>query len=223
MKGFLKQLFGAPEKESSKEKKPSEEGVLGQYDLWGWWRDSFGDEERQYILKKYNPFPGYPEGKSVLTHGNISIGHPRVFLSSAALWFNNPEGFLIALRFMDKAQEFPVSELDVFDYHFDCYERIKFYYRWRDEHEGALNSAILACKEQIAIAHDAVPVCLKRFGALPRHTGYEQLAIIYEKQGQLKGAIEICEQGRAQGWSNDFEKRLVRLNNKISKINGKGV
>src|SRR5690606_25193894 len=128
---------------------------------------------------KYNPFPDYPEGKSVLTDGNISIAHPRTFLSSIALWFNNPEGFSVALKFMDKAQTYPHSELDILSYHFDCHERIKFYYRWRNELEEALEAAIMACKEQIALAENAVPVCLEKFTYLPRHTGYEQLAIVY--------------------------------------------
>lgn len=221
MRDWLKQLFRGSEKTSTQKKSPNEGGVLGQFDLWDWWHESFEEEEKRYILEKYNPFPDYPQGKSVLTHGNISIAHPRAFLSSTALWFNNLEGFSIALKFMDKAQEFPASDFEAFDYHFDCYERIRFYYRWRDEHEGALDSAIRACKEQIAIAHDAAPACLKRFGTLPQHTGYEQLAIIYEKQGLLEEAIAICEQGRAQGWANDFEKRLARLKSRLAKLKGK--
>ncbi|SUD62135.1 tetratricopeptide repeat protein [Ectopseudomonas oleovorans] len=220
MKDFLMNLFRPLKKESFGDIK-SGEGVLGQYELWDWWHDSFDDEEKELILKTYKPIPDYPEGKTVFTHGNISIGHPRIFLSSAALWFNNPDNYLIALKFMDKAQEFPASELSILDYHFDCYERIKFYYRWRDEHEGALNSAILACKEQIAIAQDAAPVLLKRFGLIPSHTGYKQLAIIYEKQGRFEEAIKVCEQGQGQGWSNDFEKRIVRLNKKLSKAGSK--
>lgn len=221
MKSWFNKFFRGSEKTVIKKNDPSEKGVLGQFNLWSWWYETFSDEERKYILEKYNPFPDYPPGESVLTHGNISIAHPRTFLSSIALWFNDPEGVSIALKFMDKAHKYPHSDLDTLDYHFDCHERIKFYYRWRNEHEGALEAAIFACKEQIAIAKKSAPACLEEFKCLPRHTGYEQLAIIYEKQGKLEEAIAICEQGRVQGWANDFEKRLTRLNKRFTKFKDK--
>jgi len=219
MKSFLKQFFMGSKKSSANTESSRKNGVLGQFGLWDWWYEVFGDEERKYVLEKYNPFPGYPQGESVLTHGNISIANPRVFLSSTALWFNNQEGFSVALKFMDKAQEYSHSDLDILSYHFDCYERIKFYYRWRSEHEGALDASIIACKEQISIAEKSAPACFEKFKALPHHTGYEQLAIIYEKQGQFEEAIVLCEKGRKQGWANDFEKRLARLNKKLTKLN----
>jgi len=50
---------------------------------------------------------------------------------------------------------------------------------------------------------------------IPRHYGYDQLAIIYEKQGKFKEAIKLCETGRSQGWANEFDKRLVRLRKKL--------
>jgi len=221
VKNFIKRFFTKLEAAPVDTKKISKDGVLGQFDLWEWWSDSFSDEEKRYILERYNPFPGYPQEKSVLTHGSISIAHPRSFLSRIALWFNNVDGYSIALKFMNKAQEYPISDLSVLDYHFDCDERVMFYYRWRNEHEGALDSAIRACKEQIGIASDAAPACLEKFGMIPRHGGYDQLAIIYEKQGQLEEAIAICEQGRAQGWANDFDKRLARLNKKLAKLKDK--
>lgn len=84
---------------------PNKGGALGQFDLWDWWYETFTDDERRYIIEKYTPFGNYPVGQSVLTHGNISIEHPRQFLSSTAMWFNNPSGFSIAKKFMDKGAD----------------------------------------------------------------------------------------------------------------------
>jgi hypothetical protein len=49
------------------------------------------------------------------------------------------------------------------------------------------------------------------------HAGYRQLAIIFEKEGKLTDAIELCRQAIDEGWVGDYEKRLVRLIRKANK------
>lgn len=44
-----------------------------------------------------------------------------------------------------------------------------------------------------------------------------QLAIIYEKGGRLKDAIEVCQSARDAGWGGDWEHRLTRLKRKEEK------
>lgn len=195
----------------------SGEGALGLFGLWDWWNETFTADQRTRVLEEYNPFFS-DSAASPLTNGYPSFGSARYFLSSTAMWFNNPSGFEIALKFMDKAQSYPISSLSLIRYHFDCMERIRFYYRWRSELDGALQSAIEACKEQIGIAEDVARQFLLEDNYVPSHTGYEQLAIIYEKQKDYQSAIDVCEIGRSQGWANDFEKRLSRLRKKIAAI-----
>lgn len=195
------------------------EGLLGKFDLLDWWNDSFTDEERGYIISKYRPTDMPISDGSILTHGSTSISSAREFLSNMASWFNNPSDISIAIRMMNKAQELPSANMSLNSLHFDCQSRIEFFYRWRDEFPEALELAILACKEQISIAGDAAKMFAdpRLGGFIPRHVGYQQLAIIYEKRGQFQAAIEICELGQAQGWNNDFEKRLNRLRKKLAK------
>ena len=52
---------------------------------------------------------------------------------------------------------------------------------------------------------------------LPSHTGYKQLAIILEKEGDIKGAIKLSKQALKQGWTDDYEKRIERLSKKLAK------
>ena len=49
----------------------------------------------------------------------------------------------------------------------------------------------------------------------PRHHGYQQLAIILQKEGDFEEAIRICEKGLEEGWNNDFAKRMERLKKKL--------
>jgi hypothetical protein len=52
---------------------------------------------------------------------------------------------------------------------------------------------------------------------LPSHTGYKQLAIILEKEGDIKGAIKLSKQALEQGWTDDYKKRIERLNKKLAR------
>lgn len=51
---------------------------------------------------------------------------------------------------------------------------------------------------------------------LPHHYGYEQLGIIWEKQGYYEEVIALCEQGQKEGWHNDFRKRIERCRRKCA-------
>lgn len=203
-----------------KKKPKPREGLLEKFKLWDWWETNFTEDERNRIIEKYRPLGS--GGPSPLIWGNTSASSPRAFLSTLATWFNNAEDFHLALKMMQKADTYPAASLSVEDAHFGCQERIKFFYRWRNDHAGALDAAIAACQEQVRLAPKAAEMFTtsERWGWMPRHYGYDQLAIIYEKQGKLKEAIDLCEAGKSQGWANDFDKRLTRLRKRLRKLEG---
>lgn len=51
----------------------------------------------------------------------------------------------------------------------------------------------------------------------PSHTGYEQLAIVKEKQGDFIIAIKLAEQAKKEGWRGDWNKRIERCIKKMNK------
>jgi hypothetical protein len=68
------------------------------------------------------------------------------------------------------------------------------------------------CNELISLS----PLAKKWFRAawrrqpLPGHVGYQQLAIIKEKQKDYRAAIALCQQALAEGWRGDWAKRIAR-------------
>lgn len=52
---------------------------------------------------------------------------------------------------------------------------------------------------------------------LPSHTGYKELAIILEKEGNIEGALKLSKQALKQGWTDNYEKRIDKLNQKLAK------
>lgn len=50
---------------------------------------------------------------------------------------------------------------------------------------------------------------------LPEHTGYKQLCIIYDKQGNYSEIIRLAEEAKKQGWNGDWDKRIENARKKI--------
>jgi hypothetical protein len=100
--------------------------------------------------------------------------------------------------------------------HFAVGELISAAYRLRDAHPEALADAIAACREQIDLAPRVAPLLRQRWGDLPEHRGYKQLAIVLERQKEFAEAAALVEQARNQGWAGDWDARLQRLERKSS-------
>lgn len=49
------------------------------------------------------------------------------------------------------------------------------------------------------------------------YESYKQLAIILEKEGNIEGALKLSKQALKQGWTDNYEKRIDKLNQKLAK------
>jgi tetratricopeptide (TPR) repeat protein len=137
-----------------------------------------------------------------------------------------------------KAEELALEQGDALDLHFAYSEAIKFWYGRRDTDPEALPAAISACERQIALApsaakafreHAVEPVQgLSRFEGRRvepvftpvSHRGFQQLAIIREKQGDLEGALRLAREAQALGWRDgkkDWSDRMARLEKRLAK------
>jgi hypothetical protein len=107
----------------------------------------------------------------------------------------------------------------ILDRHFALQEQIEMHYRERDRKPGALDAAIRACEQQIALAPQSACAWRAEYGGeqLPRHVGYEQLAIIREKQKDYPEAIRLSRMAREQGWAGDWDARIARCEKKAAR------
>lgn len=118
----------------------------------------------------------------------------------------------------------------VLEQHFKLLNHIKNHYKRRNENPDYLDKAARCCEKQILLAPRAAEAFMqdrtyKQCG-LPAHTGYEQLAIIREKEARFSEAIELCSQAKQQGWGAgctkgpvDWDKRINRCSKKLAKSN----
>jgi len=206
------------------------DGPIKYYDLINWWQSAFTEEERARMIAVYQPMgSGIGMGaensapENHLTEGDLEWSSADIlgFLSTLAGWFNNKHDRLIAKKILDKAASFIPETKSILSVHFLYQALIETYYPDRDNPD-ALSSAIEACKNQIKIAGAAAKAFRREYPQdqqLPGHKGYEQLAIIFEKQSDYEEAINTCQKAMKQGWSGDWQHRIERC---LKRMNNKG-
>src|SRR3989344_703688 len=202
-------------------KKNETKGEIGYFGLQDWWLSAFTQDERNHIEEVFHPMGSEPSSKP-LTQGDISYTSQTAagLLQALAGWFNNPRDREIAKKIIQKAEELAPVGGNILDQHFTLSEKMVIYYRERETSPEAMETAITTCREQIALAPQAIKAFLKEYPQqqLPDHAGYRQLRIILEKQGKYDEAIELCLQAKQQGWTDDWDKQLETLNKKKEKV-----
>lgn len=113
---------------------------------------------------------------------------------------------------------------DILDKHCIYIILIKLYYRQRNTLNGALEKCIYYCKEDIKnfpkfrkawIKNEKKQGLRKSELYIPSIPSFERLAIIYEKQGRLSEAIEVCRKAIEYKLEGGFENRLKKLEKKV--------
>jgi tetratricopeptide (TPR) repeat protein len=203
---------------NSLKSKPKIQGEIGYFGLTEWWLSEFSEDEQNYIIKTFQPLGSTGES---LVKGEIlsTSGTAMGLLSSLAGWFGKKEDRVIAYRMLKKAEELIDEKTDILDMHFFYQSKLEIYYRNRENDPNALEEAINACKKQIGIAPKVAVAFKKEYGdaTLLSHKGFEQLAIIEEKQKNFEAAIDISQKALEQGWVGDWQKRIERCKKKLNK------
>ena len=193
------------------------QGNIGYFGLETWWLTVFSPEERNHIQTNVGA-AGLPQ--DLLTSGEIisTSGTVVGLLSGLASWFGKPADRAIAHKILNKAVELS-KDASVLDVHFLYGRMIEIYYKDRENSEY-LDKAVTACRYQIALAPDAAKAfkAEHRQGPLPSHKGYQQLAIILEKQMRFHDAIALSRQAESQGWAGDWDHRIGRCQKKLQKV-----
>jgi hypothetical protein len=194
-------------------------GIIGHLGLDAWWESEFTPTERAYIQQTFQPLSNSP---TALTQGEIiSTSQTAVGLLSALLeWLKKPnKDEAIGLRIAGKLEGMVSQESDVITRHFAYQALIEWFYRFRECLPDTLSHASRACRRQIALSSVSAEA-FRRAGTdtLPMHRGYEQLAIILQKQGKLDEAIEVATRALEEGWGGGWEARIKRLQGKKLKM-----
>lgn len=160
------------------------------------------------------------QGATGEMHGTMAnaIG----LLSSLIGWLRStPEDLAIRRKMRHQLASLIDAEPNAVARHFALQALIGEFYRDRDSNPNARLAAINCCKAQIALAAQVATSMRRNFpGQLPRHVGFEQLAVILEKDKEYAAAIATCEEALRGGWNGDWEKRIERCRKRMAKLGG---
>lgn len=177
-----------------------------------WWNHELSEEDRRLIRKHFDPFGA--SGDDVIK-GLIrgADSRPASTLSGIAGHLKAAKKYDLGRRVAEKAVEVGKDE-DLTDLHFAYQALIEVCYKERDKKEQ-LQRAINACQGQVEIAPQVASEMRGEFpNGLPAHRGFQQLAIIYEKQERYEDAIDVAREAKRQGWSGGWDNRVSRLEKK---------
>lgn len=192
-------------------------GSIEYYGLQEWWQNEFSEAERELIRDRFRPMMS----NRLIDEGHIieSSQSKLSFLGVLAGWFRKKEDYSIAKKILQEGERNLSQDDEVLDIHFFCLSAIRIYYANRDVDEIAFEKAVEYCKLQISLAPKVKEAFLKEYSPenLPMHTGYQQLAIIYEKQKEYQKALQLVHEAMENGWNiDDCMKRIERLEKRIS-------
>lgn len=208
----------------SKDAQPG--GLIVYNGLSEWWLVTFLPADREVLEHLFAKASIVGSRQIRLTTGGQAMrtcqSAAQLLVELAAL-AERPRPDLVPLL-LAKGEEVAGSGDGVLDLHFLYSFSVNFWYRRRDEAPNALAAAIVACQKQIAMGPSALEA-LRRTDIPPvSHRGYQQLAIIREKQGDLAEALRLSREAQSQGWMDakrDWQPRIARLQRRLSASGGR--
>lgn len=177
-----------------------------------WWQSALTSDEQRQIEAAFQPLGNMTAESLVASNDPGAIGNLVGHLKKEPLRH-------LGYKLLGHADTLVTENVPVLTLHFYWAARGEFYYRWRDVDDFALEEAVVSFQRQIGLSENALRVFVegKQWGFVPAHAGFRQLRIIEEKRGNLTLARALCEQAKAQGWADDWDKNIARIDKKIAK------
>lgn len=178
-----------------------------------WWKDSFTPEQRLAIEGTLGPLAITSAETLALSTDPLQITILVAHLKKEGL---REHGY----KLLERADSMLNHDTPIASQHFYWAARGEFYYRWRDLDGFALEESIRSFERQTALAPIAVEFFRRsdQFSHIPAHSGYRQLRIIEEKKGNFERARQLCICAKEEGWADDWDKQISRIENKMAKL-----
>jgi hypothetical protein len=177
-----------------------------------WWTETFTPDERAEIEEAYVPLGGGTAEDLALSDDPSLLGNLAGHLKKEHLRH-------LGYKLLEHADTLVHDAVPVLSLHFYFAARGDFFYRWREVDDFALEEAAESYRRQIGLASDALEAFRDGSwgGQIPAHAGYRQLRILEEKRGNLELARALCEQAKREGWADDWDKHIARIDKKLAK------
>jgi hypothetical protein len=183
-------------------------GHFGFYALSEWWESAFSDQEKARFKEVYKPMGG--------SYEDLFVG-PGGFNENVVWFLTMLSGFpslksdaSITLKFLLRAED-SIEVCSMIDRHFLFHQLISTHYKLRED-KMHYERAKYYCLKQISISKEVLVEFRNRYGdSSISHLGFQQMAVILEKEKRFAEAIVICQDALLQEWKGDWQNRIERL------------
>lgn len=203
---LIKRLFG---------KNKEYGGLIEKLSLKDFWSD-LSEEERKKIRKYHKAgFDSSPLDIDDPAYDEETQKTTSSFLYGMVDWAVAKKDYELASKMLDKALEESDNPRDL---HYTYDNMIKLYYKLR-EVDDYLEKCIEICKYDIVL-YENVLQNNEEFQKEDNFIlAFKRLAIIYEKQGEFKKALEVSQKALSYGLGDQtktgFQGRILRLKKKL--------
>lgn len=199
---------------------PKIKGIIGYLGLESFWT-SCTPEERDALTRYHQGGLGVTPSSSPIKGDVTYSSSTKLQYSSAMIgWAVSEKNYALADKIICFGKELTVSEEEVVDAHFFLQEAAECYYKQRDFRSDAIDLTIECCLRDIQLFPQYAKPMQKEFGCIPLLTTFQRLAILYEKTGKYKEAIEICNLAIRYGLNDStkggYPARLKKLEKKLN-------
>lgn len=196
----------------------SYKGILSQYKLWSFW-DNLPEKVKKSIIDYFEKTPLMFDYKH-LFEGNWRHPKPRTPISVIETLFVCDDLETCDLFFSEVCNNQFIHKTNSWywvDLHFflSNYTKkvYKHFYNNRCSEKRFLNSCYIEYN-----SNDLVCDALKNKNLFPvRNVIFEQFLIYLEKRKEFNKVIEYAVFFKSKGWTNDFDKRIIRNKKKLDK------
>ena len=178
-----------------------------------WWSEAFTSVEQAAIEQSFRPMGDI---RAEILARSSDPGQLGILSSHLKKEHLRHFGY----RLLDRADTLVNEHVDMVSLHHYFAARGAFHYRWRDHDSFALEEAVKSFQRQIGLGATLAKHFSEEtnWGFMPAHAGYRQLRIIEEKRGNWTLARALCEQAKAEGWWDDWDHHIARIDKKLATI-----
>lgn len=188
-----------------------------------WLAATFGTGQLQHMRQVFQPLgTGSADIESLLVgpSDRVAMG-----LGNLIGWFDNPRdradyAVPILRRLLELLGQFALSWSGSIEHlHFAYQAVMETAYKLREDPYW-LEVTVWAAQAQVALAPKAAAAMRHQYGhsnPLPRHVGYQRLAILADKAGDDPDVLRLCAEAQAGGWAGTWDKRAAKATKRLTR------
>ena len=135
-------------------------------------------------------------------------------------WAVKEKNYSLAEKLIQAGEMEAVNDENVVNAHFFYQETAECYYKQRDIRPDAIARTEAFCLNDLTILPDYLPKLRLSDGSFPRIVTIQRLVVLYEKEGRIQEAIDLCNLAIRYGLTDNtkggYPAKLEKLKKKLS-------